>query len=69
MKNKKSLYFCHRCGARAFEFLETYGHCVSCLDVRELNSSRNREPMWADEYRSLYSDQTSYQDYLINQSI
>ncbi len=60
MKNR--FFVCFRCGQRTFEFLQTYGHCVNCLSVKEIR--RKYERQWELEYRNQFSDQMSYQEYL-----
>ncbi|MGE3611443.1 MAG: hypothetical protein AB7I27_17760 [Bacteriovoracaceae bacterium] len=63
---RKRFYHCFRCGLKSFEILQTYGHCVNCLGVREIKSSKIFERDWEVEYRSRFSDQTSLQDYFLS---
>lgn len=64
MRKNKKFYDCNRCGHRTFEFLVTYGHCVNCLDVKEIRGRKFYEQEWEKEYRSQFSDLTSYQNFL-----
>ena len=60
---KTKFYKCFRCGLRSFEYLQTYGHCVNCLGVKEFNNPRRIERDWEIQSRAQFSDQTSFQNY------
>lgn len=41
---------CPRCGFRAFEFLETYAHCVDCNYHEEIQTEAGLIPQWALDF-------------------
>ena len=65
LKKRTKFYECFRCGLRSFEYLQTYGHCVNCLGVKEIRKAKLFEKDWEVEYRSQFSDQTSFQNYIL----